>query len=195
MMHRQPPLILASASKTRKDLLHGAGLKFEIITSNIDEGKTTLPPKQLAPKLAGQKALSVSEKHPNALVIGGDQVLELNGKALHKAKDKRQARAKLLSLKGKTHLLRCGVCVARDGKILWQHLESASLAVRDFSNEFLDLYIEKAGEELTASVGAYALEGKGAWLFDSIDGDYFTILGLPLIPLLRYLRDYHEITP
>jgi septum formation protein len=145
-------------------------------------------PGDLAQSLAAAKAISVANQMPDALVIGADQVLNLSGKAFDKPGSRDEARRHLLELRGLPHVLETAICCARDGKVLWDHLERATLTMRAFSESFLDEYLDHMGSDVTTSVGAYKLEGLGAQLFDNIEGDYFTILGLPLLPLLDYLR-------
>jgi len=130
----------------------------------------------------------VSRRHRGALVIGGDQVLALGPELLTKARDEAAARATLGKLKGRVHELHSAVALAADGKVLWSHTGTARLKMRDFSDAFLDEYVTRAGERIRQSVGAYELEGLGVQLFEAIEGDYFTILGLPLLPLLAELR-------
>lgn len=178
-------------------MLKNAGLTFECIPADIDEQAlqkrfTGNNPAELAVELARAKALSVSESHPACLVIGADQVLEINGNILTKAANKEEALDKLRTLKGTAHTLISAVTVAEAGKILWQDVQGAHLTMHDFDENFLQNYAAHAGDGLTAAVGAYELEGAGAWLFDKVEGDYFTILGMPLLPLLSFLR---TITP
>lgn len=208
-------LILASGSATRRALLQGAGLAFEVAPAEIDEGAVTGAPEEVARGLARRKALAVSAERRDALVIGGDQVLALpepppsiedarssepppparGGKILHKAHDAGEARDKLAALAGRTHALHCAVAVAQGGAVVWEHLSVARMTMRALTDAEIDRYLAAAGPEVTASVGAYALEGLGAWLFDRVEGDYFTVLGLPLLPLLRTLRVQHEMGP
>lgn len=189
-------LILASASRARQSMLAQAGLSFEIHPADIDETAILRELKGAEPAdkahiLAEKKAAYVSQQFPGALVIGSDQILEIGGDILSKASDKNAAREKLKRLRGKTHHLISAVAVCRDEKILWHHTAQARLTMHDFSDEFLENYMAAAGEGLTRAVGAYELEGAGSWLFSSIEGDYFTILGMPLLPFLNYLRENH----
>ena len=189
-------LILASGSFSRRSMLENAGLDFEISPADIDEDALMKAARaagddfsKIAQKLADEKAIFVSKKNAGALVIGSDQVIECDGALLQKARDKNQAREKLKNLRGKTHHLVSAVSVAQDGKVLWRCTENAALSMHDFDDEFLEHYIERAGDILTLCVGAYAIEGLGARLFEKVDGDHFTILGMPLLPLLNYLRE------
>lgn len=183
-----PPLVLASASAARRAMLEKAGLDFTAIPADIDESTKNGDPETAAIKLAQQKALHISANNPEKIVIGSDQILSLDNKIFSKAKDEQQAREKLLALKGKAHTLYSAVSIAVNGNTEWSHSDRANLYMKDFSVTFLDSYIEKAGPELTSCVGAYALEGIGINLFEKIEGDYFTILGMPLLPLLSYLE-------
>lgn len=184
-------LVLASKSIARINMLKAAGLEFEAIPADIDESleqQAGSDPQDIAQNLAAQKALAVAAK-TDALVIGADQVLELEGEILTKAENEDQAREKLKTLRGKTHHLISAVCVAKDGKVLWQQSQTASLKMAAFDDAFLQSYLEKAGPALTRSVGAYELESLGVRLFEEVKGDYFTILGMPLLPLLTYLKN------
>jgi septum formation protein len=188
-------LILASQSATRKALLSGAGLRFEACPAEIDERslEATLLGKggnaaDLARSLAVAKALAVSNQRPGAVVIGGDQVLAIDGHILHKPADMNAARAQLLRLRGNTHQLLGGIALARDGQLLWSDLVVSTLTLRDFTDSELDHVLHLEGDTVLQSVGAYRFEGPSVRLFDTIDGDYFSILGLPLLPLLAALR-------
>ena len=192
-------VILASKSEARRAMLKNAGLEFDAQAAPIDETKVKednmqASPVALAGILANEKALSVSSKNPDALVIGSDQILEFDGQLLSKAKSPEMARGKLQDLKGRTHNLISAVAVCQNGQKLWQHTDIARLKMQDFDEAFLEKYCEQAGRALTANVGAYALEDVGVHLFESIEGDYFTILGMPLLPLLRYLREDHGVS-
>lgn len=197
MIEGRPRLILASQSRSRRNLLEASGLSFEAIASSVDEPKVRRAleasaadsgPEDVARELAAAKALDISEAHPDAMVVGGDQVLALGDKIYEKPPDLDAARRQLTELRGRTHVLISAVALAQAGQIVWQHAETAQLTVRAFSPAFLDRYVDGAGGDICLSVGAYQLEGLGAQLFDRIDGDYFTILGLPLVPLLGALR-------
>ena len=146
-----------------------------------------------AVKLAELKAMRVSAKEPGRLVVGADQMLDMDGRWLDKPKDKDEARSHLQLLRNRTHLLISAVVVVKDGVRLWHNVSLASMTMRDFSDEFLDMYLQKGGDGLLGSVGAYKLEGTGIQLFADIDGDYFTILGLPMLPLLDFLRHHDEV--
>ncbi len=186
-------LVLASTSQIRGEILTRAGLVFETARPEVDEDalKTSakgLTPGDLAQSLAAAKAVSVTNRLPEAVVIGADQVLNLDGKAYDKPGSREEARRHLIALRGRSHMLETAVCCARAGDVVWRHLGRATLTMRDFSESFLDDYLDRMGPEAVTSVGAYKLEGLGAQLFEAIEGDYFTILGLPLLPLLDFLR-------
>lgn len=190
-------LILASASASRRTMLQAAGIPFRIVPADVDEEaiRRDLLAKDpdvtaslVARALARAKAEDVSRKHPAALVIGADQVLELGRQIFTKPESMDGARASLRALAGRTHRLLSAVSLAERGVEVWSELDEAALAMRDFSDDFLEDYIAQAGERICACVGAYELEGRGVQLFDSVDGDYFTILGMPLLPLLAELR-------
>jgi septum formation protein len=189
-------IILASQSRPRRALLKNAGIKFRVVPADIDEKKFSkgLKPVKAAQELAKRKALAMAAKHPGALVIGADQILECSGKIFTKAKNKKDAEKKLKLLRGKTHRLISAVCVVQDKKILWTHTGKAKLTMHDFDDVFLKKYTARAGPALTRAVGAYELEGAGAWLFKNVQGDHFTILGLPLLPLLKFLKS-HGVKP
>ena len=187
-------LILASKSATRKALLAGAGLRFESSPAPIDEraienGLLGKHPSALAQQLAVEKALAVSRLHPEATVIGGDQVLAFTTQ-LHKPADLSEARSQLLLLRGKTHHLHAGVALARAGETLWADVETATLTMREFDEPELDAVLALEGAAVLSSVGGYRLEGPSIHLFERIEGDYFTILGLPLLKLLAALRHH-----
>ena len=192
----RPPLILASASKSRARILEGAGLAFIVEPPGLDEsvmrqavsGEKTLDPHDVAEVLARAKAEAVSELAPKAYVIGGDQMLAHGQTILTKPDSMEAARRQLLDLSGKTHTLHTAVAVATNGDTIWAETTIATLTMRKLSPEFIGRYLAVAGEEVMDSVGAYQLESIGAQLFEKIDGDYFSILGLPLIPLLDTLR-------
>jgi len=192
----RPPLILASASKSRARILEAAGLAFVVEPPGLDEqatrealgGEEGLGPHDLAEVLARAKAEAVSELAPQAYVIGGDQVLAQGEKIFTKPDDMEAARRQLLDLSGKQHTLHTAVAVATNGNTVWAETTTATLTMRTLSPEFIGRYLAAAGEEVLNSVGAYQIESFGAQLFERIEGDYFSILGLPLIPLLDTLR-------
>ena len=188
------PVTLASKSSARQMILKNAGVAFEAVSPGVDEATAkagllaeAVPPRDIADALAEMKAVKVSTKRPG-LVIGADQTLDLRGELIDKVDTLDEARARLLELRGQVHKLHSAVVVARDGQPIWRIVESAKLSVRPFSESWLDQYIERRGEALLWSVGCYELEAEGVQLFDHVDGDYFTILGLPLIGLLDFLR-------
>lgn len=189
-------LVLASASTIRKKMLRDAGLDVHVRPANVDEDqiRETLSPGQatsedVAEILARAKAEAVSGDEPGAIVIGADQIMSLDGEIFSKPADLIEARLTLRRLRGKRHALHSAVAVARQGEAVWSFVDTAYLDVRQFSDPWLDSYITAAGDRLCSSVGAYQLESYGVQLFDRIDGDYFTILGLPLLQLLRNLRE------
>lgn len=188
-------LILASTSSTRQRLLRAAGVTFACEAAAVDEA-TVLESlaaekargRDAADLLAEMKALKVSARHSGAFVIGADQVLTCDGAFFSKPETIAAARAQLLQLRGKAHVLSSAVCVARDGAVLWRDVQEARLTMRAFSDAFLDSYLGDVGADILGSVGAYHVEGQGIQLFSGIDGDTFTILGLPLVRLLDFLR-------
>lgn len=188
-----PPLILASLSPFRKMILENAGLDFAIAGAEIDERVVEqnlgdIPPSELAKNLAQAKAESVSSLFPDALVIGCDQTLDLKGQIFHKASNLDEARLRLRNLSGKSHYLHSGIALAQAGKAIWVDLSSAEMTMRSLSPEFINYYLDRVGKSVLGSVGVYQIEGEGIQLFDKIDGDYFTIIGLPLLLLLKKLR-------
>ena len=188
-------LILASASPFRATMLKNAGLAFEANAARIDERaveqpllEADLPPGDIAEVLAIAKAEEVSVRNTGALVIGSDQVLSFDGEILHKVEDMEGARRRLLHLSGKTHYLDSAIALLRDGEVLWSHVERAALTMRTLTPEFVGRHLAEAGETVLSSVGAYQIESVGVQLFEKIEGDFFTIMGLPLLPLLAELR-------
>lgn len=185
-------LILASGSASRRAILEAAGVVFEIDPADLDEAVIAArfpgPAEALPLKLAEEKALAVASRR-EGLVLGADQILEADGAVFGKAQSVDEARARLMALRGKTHRLLGGVAAARDGNIVWRCQSECRMHVRAFSERFLDAYVAEAGAILTTGVGAYAYEGLGAQLFERVDGDYFSVLGLPLLPVLTMLRE------
>jgi septum formation protein len=188
-------LVLASASSARRSILENAGLSFEVVPAEVDERAAEEPLLKagatlddIATALAMVKAGRVSEARSDALVIGADQVLEIDGERLTKPADMEAARHQLLKLSGKTHLLHSAIACAQGGEIVWQHVETASLTMRKLTPTFIGRYLAAVGEDALKSVGAYQLENRGIQLFEKVEGDYFAILGLPLLPLLAFLR-------
>jgi nucleoside triphosphate pyrophosphatase len=191
------PLVLASASPTRARLLAAAGIPAVADPASFDEEEIKasfraagMDAARCAEALAESKAIRVSERHRDALVIGADQMLECAGAWFDKPGTHDQARAQLKALRGKRHSLIAAAAVARNGAVIWRATDRASLTMRRFADSFLDAYLAAAGDDVLGSVGAYRLEGLGAQLFARVDGDFFTILGLPLLPLLEFLRGH-----
>jgi septum formation protein len=187
-------LVLASKSAARRAVLEGAGVPYEAATAGVDEDavKTALlaqgaGPRDIADALAELKAVRVSMKRPD-FIVGADQTLEFEGGLYDKVETVAEARTRLLLLRGRPHKLHSAVVVARDGAPIWREVVTATLTMRDFSDAFLDDYLAVEGEAALGSVGCYRLEGPGAQLFSRIEGDYFAILGLPLMGLLDLLR-------
>ncbi len=187
-----PRLILASISASRKSMLRGAGVVFEALPSGVDEAKLKSgfsgSPDALASALALAKANAVSARHPEALVIGADQLLVCDDKIYDKPRNLAEAGAHLQALSGRTHHLLTSVCLVQGGAQQWLHAEQATLTMRALSDDFLAAYLTAEAAEILRCVGAYRLEGLGAQLFTRIEGDYFTVLGLPLLALLGALR-------
>jgi septum formation protein len=187
------PLILASQSRARQALLTNAGISFEAVTAEIDEravqqASGLSAPGEIASLLAREKALSVSARQPGKFVIGADQTLALGDRLFSKPAGRAQAAEQLRTLAGRSHELHSAVAVVRDGKILFEAVAIAGMTMRRLGEAEIDVYLDQAGEAVTSSVGAYQLEGLGVHLFERIEGDHFTILGLPLLPLLAFLR-------
>lgn len=194
------PLVLASKSTARRAVLEGAGVAFETAVAGVDEHGMKIEllakgatPREVAEALAEQKAVRISQKRPG-LVIGADQTLEFEGGLYDKVGSLAAARERLQLLRGKPHQLHSAVVVASAGAPIWRETVSATLAMRDFSDAFLESYLQHEGEAALGSVGCYRLEGLGAQLFAEIEGDYFSILGLPLMGLLDFLRQ-HQVLP
>ena len=186
-------LILASTSSTRIALLRNAGIAFEALSPGVDERALEAPllatgrtPSEIALALARAKALALTA--PDRLVLGADQVLDLDGRRFVKPSDRAAAAAQIAALAGRTHHLRTAMVLASEGAVVYEHVSTASLTMRPLSAEAIERYLDAAGESALWSVGAYLLEGVGIQLFSSIEGDYFSILGLPLLPLLAELR-------
>jgi septum formation protein len=197
MSHTERKIILASGSQFRKRMLESAGVPISVVPATVDEPAARAQmaresrvggPGEIALRLAQLKAEQVSRRHPEALVIGADQVLALGDNIFGKPADLASARAQLLQLHGRVHTLPTGVVLAKAGQMVWQHLGVVELEMRAFSASFLDTYLASAGPAICDTVGGYMLEGLGVQLFERIAGDYFTVIGLPLLPLLAELR-------
>lgn len=192
-------LVLASTSATRRQILRNAGLEFTVDSPAVDENvlKSTWgerPVTGIAEGLAIAKSLSLAGKYPSRIVIGADQTLIFENRVLSKSLNLEEARAMLSTMRGKTHILQSALACTCDGQKLWTHVAEAKLTMRHFSDTFLDHYIDHAGPAILDSVGSYKLEETGIHLFEKIQGDHYTILGLPLLPLLAFLRQ-HEAIP
>ena len=194
------PLILASSSPFRRTLMLNAGLAFDAHAASIDERAIEAPlekngasPDEVALVLARAKAEDVSRRFLDALVIGSDQTMSLGDRVFHKPVDMGDAAAHLAALSGKTHRLNSAIALYRGGTALWDHVAHASLTVRQLSPQFIERHLQRVGTKALSSVGAYQLEGEGIQLFEKIDGDYFTIIGLPMVPLLAKLRELGAI--
>jgi len=190
-----PTIILASKSAARTSVLSAAGVPFETQVAGVDEAAVKVAllaegqgPRGVADALAELKAIRVSRSRPGALVIGADQTLDLDGGLFDKVETMDEARERLQLLRGKTHKLHSAVVVARDGQAIWREVPSAKLTMRNVSDAFIDRYLAARGDDILGSVGCYQLENEGVQLFSRIEGDYFTILGLPLMGLFDFLR-------
>jgi nucleoside triphosphate pyrophosphatase len=193
------PLILASQSRARQTLLANAGIEFESDPADIDEraihqSSGLAAPGDVASFLAREKARAVSVRRRGRYVVGADQTLALGTRIFNKAAGRAQAADQLRALSGQCHELHSAIAVARDEKILFDHVSIARMTMRPLTDTEIDTYLEEAGSTVTSSVGAYQLEGLGVHLFERIEGDHFTILGLPLLPLLAFLRDAHLLS-
>ena len=196
-MAEKKHVILASGSQTRHDMLKGAGLAFTVIPADIDEAvirdtltseNEAIDPSDVAEILARAKGESVSQSNPGSVVIAADQILSLNNQIYSKPANLQEARDTLLSLRGQRHTLHTAVAIAEGGEVTWAHVETARLKMRRFSFGYVNEYLVRTGDSVCQSVGAYQIEGLGLQLFEEIDGDYFTILGLPMLPLMAELR-------
>ncbi len=195
------PIILASTSGTRKQILEKAGLKFDVMAPMVDEEAIKhslvaegLGPRNIADALAEAKAVKLSGKYPGALVIGADQMLALeDGPLFDKPDSPDTARAQLAQMAGTSHRLFSAIVVAQSGKPLWRHVGVVRMHVRPLSPAFIDSYVERNWDSIRHCVGCYQIEGEGAQLFTRIEGDHFDIMGLPLLPLLAYLRERREM--
>lgn len=198
MTRAAEPLILASQSATRQRLLRNAGIAFEAVSAFIDEraienqaalGKTARRD-AIALALAEHKALAVSAGHPGRFVVGADQTLDFDGTPVHKPSDSMAAARQLRAMAGKTHHLHSAVALARDGEVLWRHVESAAMTLKPFSAKALERVLAMEGHAILSSVGGYRLEGPSIQLFAGVTGDYFTVLGLPLLPLIAAIERF-----
>ena len=194
------PIILASGSAIRHKLLTDAGINFDVIVKPVDEAAIKAAmlaegdlPRDIADALAEAKSRRVSLTQPG-LIIGADQIMVMDGEIFDKPKDMLEARSRLQAMRGRSHHLMGAVVICENGYPVWRHMAKTTLMMRDFSDAFLDDYLETEGDILLSSVGAYRFEGPGAQLFTHVDGDFFSILGLSLLPVLDYLRERGALT-
>ena len=190
-----PALILASGSPYRAEMLRNAGIEFAVEPARLDERSVEQPllqsgadPADIAVVLAQAKADEVSGRFASATIIGSDQTLELAGELLHKPADMEAARRRLLALSGRTHQLHTAICLMRAGEVIWSHLETSHIRFRELNPGFIGRHLARVGDKALTSVGGYQVEGEGAQLIESIEGDFFSIVGLPLLPLIGQLR-------
>jgi septum formation protein len=187
------PLVLASRSKVRRAVLEAAAIPVEAVPADIDEraiagDEASMAATAVAALLAREKALAIARTRPGRIVLGADQTLAFGERQLHKPDGREGAAKQLRMLRGQSHALHSAVTVVRDDVVLFAHVGTAVLTMRSFSEDFLARYLDAAGADVLASVGGYQLEGKGSHLFERVEGDYFTVLGLPLLPLLDFFR-------
>lgn len=194
--------IVGSASSSRRSMLEAAGAVFTVVAPNVDEelmkdmlSSGGADPARIADALAEAKAVAISERHPEALVLGADQILVCEGRVFRKAVDESEARSTLLALRGREHELISAAVLAKGGLAIWRRTETARLKMREFSHQFLHDYLTAEIPEVLGSVGCYRIEGRGAQLFCEIEGDLFCIRGLPLIPVLGALRENGALLP
>jgi len=185
-------LLLASGSKTRAEILDKAKIPYEVVEHNVDEDEAKisyahLTPEDIATKLAELKAIKPSYQYENSFVIGADQVLELNDTIINKAKDINEAKGQLLKLQGKNHKLITSIAIAKNGSIVWKHRDTSNISMRELNEKQIDNYLNNIDKSILGCVGVYAIEQDGIKLLNKIDGDYFSILGLPLLPLTQFL--------
>ena len=195
-----PKVVLASKSAIRGQLLTAAGVAFDTDSPGVDEDSVKaallaegVAPRDIADALAEAKAIKISRRRPG-LIIGADQTLDFEGRLFDKAATIEEARERLIMLRGRAHKLHAAVVVAQDGAPIWREVATSTLRMRPFTDAYLDGYLQRNGEAALSAVGGYHLEGEGAQLFDRIEGDYFAILGLPLIPLLDLLRRHGALS-
>lgn len=193
-------IVLASASPGRAALLKAAGIAHTVVAARVDEDaikqdltRRGAAPGDIAQALADQKAAEVSRLYPADYVIGADQMLVCDGKRIDKPADMDSARNQLMTLRGRRHELLSAVSLAHNGRVTWRYLNRSGLTMRDFSDRFLDLYLTTVGEAALASAGGYQIEGPGAQLFEAMEGDYYSIIGLPLLPVLEVLRSHDMV--